>query len=115
MDYSNPLTTELFDRTEQQRSERAKIVAQLYRDGAEPATVEARANKEMMDCFLGDVALAVKDRTREKIKTTLQVGPCVDREAVELSVHAEVVREIAELHETLPFPNLDRLVAGGIS
>ncbi len=112
MDFSHSLTTELFDRTQEQRRARTAEVVRLRSthqvgDGFD---VEAAANEVMFDMFLYDVDRDIDRRARFMIGQELNTdGPSLDTLAVRRQASAEVVADLAVLHAALPLPGLERI------
>ena len=110
-DLQHPLTTELFDRTPEQRAERARVGATLRRDDVtiRGEKLEGRINETMLARFYGDVTDAIDERRTQLIGKLVNSTPGVDESTVRLVAVNEVAVELRTLHAALPLPGLERL------
>lgn len=105
IDYKSPYTQALFDRTPEQRARRGVLVVNLAEEmGPGRSDLGIHADIAMHYEFLHDVHDLVEDRAAFVQK----VERCDEESARNTAV--EIVREeIAELHQALPMPMIERL------
>ncbi len=113
IDFAHPLTTELFDRTPEQRQARGKIVAQLVLSGSREPETTIDANRRLFAEFGEQIDGVIAERVLLFVADAVSTRehPPVDLKTEYLRATTDVRREIQELHEALPFPGLDRITA----
>jgi hypothetical protein len=103
--FADPLTTECFDRTPEQRAERTAVVLSFLNKGQTTKEADASANAVMFVNFLSSINEIITERIQEQLDqahsvSTLDIEP----------IRAGVVDELAQLHQTMPLHGLERLV-----
>lgn len=115
-DPESPLTDELFDRTVEQRAQRAQIVAGLYSehggDTVDHRAIQTAANQAMFINFGIEVDGIVAERVKDRISAELNQdgGARTEYSIVRHEVVAHVHRELGILNKVMPLPALERVV-----
>lgn len=115
IDYGDPVTQALFDRTPKQRAAYGRHMLRLMREGIGLTDPEFhfRIGMAMYDDFLRDVDADIAQRAEDLHETALDLeqlppGARTDQ-AFTAQARREITAEIAELHTKCPAPMLGRL------
>lgn len=109
--FSDPLTTETFDRTLEQRAARAALVSRLHHDKHDDDYVQQEANRQLFIEFAEAIEADVDERAQRISATALERHETLSDEAAHMVARMEVMDELARLHEELPLPGLERIAA----